>query len=1801
MVDVAHGTPPTRPPTPPKENVEEAAKLPTDHSYQGTLGQQILLDTPDESPSSSSDYFASSSGKLHKRVVFSPWTKYHNPTYATDNAALLDAKLRPLPPSKNCIALHKSILKASAEKNSPPFHNLQPLVLDPDQGLAVMLQSVTQRLTRASRDLRLDTYKALLGCMAAYDNVPATQTLVNNLAGFLDIMRRDIIAKQPGTATFDVELVTSALKSLSAMICMQGLVDVMPDEFCTFVAEQAISSIEHQDKPKIMVDHYMQLLGRQKLPQRIINTDRLNRLLTALDGLEYRLKGNRVIGLKIMIYQRILLQAKNLLVGRVGQWFPFLISCMSSSIKDIRIRAIAFGTDAALAFGTTAVISQSCLDLLNTEIPSGAKVVDSLGSRMLELLNDRDGAIHVPQIWSVIILFLRSRRHQIERWEHLTSWFGIIQRCFNSSDVKIKRQANIAWNRLVSSVSLDTSTSLSMIKMLREPIAAQLERKSSDKHLKNAKQVARSSYCNLLYHAFRPGSPLEQLDLYWDNFVIPVLSFGASSTKSDHEFACQVLAASLSSPQPRLWDQNRAQDASLLIKPEELPCLDPKWVRLRAATIITMLEKLLLASCAQLDSFQEAPFFDVWRSFTKALGDAASKEIKVSIETMAAFAQITSMLNRYWHRKSDTIEEAFGRLEVYIALINETSAKVGIRPFLEKRLLFDPSGITFEAAETPSNRLSHSWGILNTPIMYILAFLVSDSHGIETSALYEKAIYQLLTIALHAASSRRNKLALLRQLAIDILSRPYVTISSRLVFWNCLARETERALSVPPSETPASDITQYPGQDYRHCMLLLEMGFQEFGNGLYLNWKTLTDVVVRDIKAEIGEAGLVLVYTEPLARVILESIKSSSDICLRYGSYIVKQARWPTSRKELERARKQLWGPGSNVSKDASFDSFDHLYSMVVGLLNSAYSNLQPTSLDVAVELISSVSSFLRLCPLSMKAVCLKRMQQGLAVWIEDANTVVSRIDETRTSGTLSSAVKTLWKVVADTLGSVARPDSNLLGMLQDLLVAGFRSRHRHMVNTTIMMWNHTFAKADILDYPPALRLVLTKLRPTVDIELPGFGNDDVSEIMSSPFNFVESQEDENDVKVESAAAKASRRLIASELHNTSHSRKTAIRSPGTPSARASRRDRTMTPKARLRHDNSQLQFAAIESSPLNSESGETQHLTNHQKETKERQGNDAAAMFKDIRSSPRILRSAKPPLELVLHKTQTSGKPLDVDAEPSPTFPPGDATMNEFLGSSPTPRSSSRISVDHQFNDNSGSSPLNSPIAERRGRPANIHSLLKTGNSPKPTSIAVENVIQPPEVSDPASLAPPTVQNTLENNKGSFNSASNHKTPIVHEPIQNPEQRSPTTAEHAVFDSQVFVDASADLAVDKAVDNPEDKYPEDKTSPYPESHVVEATPKPVTPRSHKDTRNKAAATRHTNGGSIVEKIEDSFCAEQPSTPTEDELVREQLLRDLEEASSQAGSQVPKRRPSLSSPSEASRKRKILANASTKPRKKARQELPLSSQIVEVVVEKRSNNHEYFIIDDRPAAGTGRLASPASKRKRSPSPSKSCPPSSSKGSSSKNTSARRRTRSMAGCTSLQPSELVDGTTTSAPNAQSDANNNFAATARIEQHSRKRQRSEPFQEKFLEGSNERSNQGDDPLHISDAASLQEPATEMNDISSSQIEGIKHVLLSTGDTPLEAHETSSALLPSSSSGGDTIPNTPCDDAQQAQQASPAQTTGRSPGQRMLDRFKSLLNDLKHITLWPAEEKEMMKVALEVVGGVHEAGFRRGRHGE
>ena len=152
--------------------------------------------------------------------------------------------------------------------------------------------------------------------------------------------------------------------------------------------------------------------------------------------------------------------------------------------------------------------------------------------------------------------------------------------------------------------------------------------------------------------------------------------------------------------------------------------------------------------------------------------------------------------------------------------------------------------------------------------------------------------------------------------------------------------------------------------------------------------------------------------------------------------------------------------------------------------------------------------------------------------------------------------------------------------------------------------------------------------------------------------------------------------------------RSPCLQSPTSTSLSHRRKASGATPRARLRHDDSQIQFAPIESSPLAPSNVESQMLTERQMEVSARQAQDAA-MFPEIRSSRQGTPNSKSnKLPKFALKSRKAREPLpDADSESSPTFPP-DNIMQDFLGSSPTPSSSRRRSTERSPDDDLPSSP---------------------------------------------------------------------------------------------------------------------------------------------------------------------------------------------------------------------------------------------------------------------------------------------------------------------------------------------------------------------------------------------------------------------------------------------------------------------------------------------------------------------------------
>lgn len=992
----------TRPPTPPKEIINEQF-LSTTHD----ILLDTLLDTSEESPCPSAEYFAGSAEKLPKRVGFSPWTKYHKPLGSGSQHSGWAVQVRALPPSRDCKS-SKSILKPSIEPVHLPSMGDLP-TLEQSCGLSTMLDSALRHLASPSRNSRIDAYTAMLGCLSAYDEIPEVHVLVENFPTLTKFFHRDMVSVNEETGSLDTHLVAQTVKLLTFFLATPGISELLPDDFCSFVIEQSIVSLEDQRIPKIIINHYMLLLAKQRFSPKHTTSDRMNRLLTALHNVADTVKGNRVVGQRLMIYRRLLTQAKSFMIARVGDWIDHLITGMLSTIKDIRSWALYFGLEASFSLGTTRLVSQACMDMFNRESQDGKKVVDCLSSRLIEMASSKDDGVHVPQIWAIVILFLRSRRSQLESWEHFKMWLMIIQKCFNSSDSQMKFQANIAWNRLIFAVNLNPFTSSAMIKMLRQPIASQLDRKSSQKAAKPAKRVARSSYCTLLYYAFRPATTYAQLDQYWEEYISQMFPCDRATAPQDVDHYCEILAALLSSSQPKVWDDNRI-NVSDPVKPNELLPVDPKWVRSRSAKILKAFENLLSVADWQPRKGKEAPIVLAWRSLMIALGEASNKEVKVSMETMTAVAHLVNTIKRFWYqglkqRNTSKARDVSHVIDQFELLIQEAIVKIGTIPFTERRLM-QSSQDSFEAAETPSSRSIRPQGPLSSPVSSLLSLLVSNigDNGIPDN--YTGAIEKLVELALRSATSRRTQLAVLRDLLYSIpLEGPNLS-KGRFLLWQLIAKAASLALRSVRGVEKHGDSPQNVGHEYRDAAKILEFGILQDVREAVLEWDDLGTNLAHNLNEEIGFEAVTLIIIEPLAAALNQlTIPGCSDFSLTAAIFLLKNANWPSSRQAMERARKELWGIDSLSQKQANLDPFDHLYSMTNTVLNNAYSQLKTNIPTAIIDLLSELTSFINSCPVLLKRMLLKQIQRGLATWIEDAEGVLYDCNSAHESTSIYHAV----------------------------------------------------------------------------------------------------------------------------------------------------------------------------------------------------------------------------------------------------------------------------------------------------------------------------------------------------------------------------------------------------------------------------------------------------------------------------------------------------------------------------------------------------------------------------------------------------------------------------------------------------------------------------------------------------------------------------------------------------------------------------------------------------------------------------
>jgi hypothetical protein len=254
----------------------------------------------------------------------------------------------------------------------------------------------------------------------------------------------------------------------------------------------------------------------------------------------------------------------------------------------------------------------------------------------------------------------------------------------------------------------------------------------------------------------------------------------------------------------------------------------------------------------------------------------------------------------------------------------------------------------------------------------------------------------------------------------------------------------------------------------------------------------------------------------------------------------------------------------------------------------------------------------------------------------------------------------------------------NSLEQLGSLLSAGFQSTHKLTINQMIEMWNATFGTKKQLAYPQALKAALERLQPFVDLELPSFSIHAANLDMADAPTFIDSQEE--DAQGRPGLTESSNRdPMSTENHSILSLSPWRGRAFGFPSLapQVAQAAKEMTPVGifaipKPRHDDSQVQYVAIESSPLQEIDNESQYLTDRQKEVRARRQAEPAVVFPDLRSSPLPRNGLLGPVrnkDLSLGLKQAEGPEGDGPATPTLPMLPNEG-VDEKMASSPTPQS---------------------------------------------------------------------------------------------------------------------------------------------------------------------------------------------------------------------------------------------------------------------------------------------------------------------------------------------------------------------------------------------------------------------------------------------------------------------------------------------------------------------------------------------------
>lgn len=809
---------PARPPTPPRDfhrDIADALDFLEDGFNIGSNRQSqdhrsSALDTPpDTSPSSSAEQPNNPLASKLKKVGFSPLPAYTITSQSSQQARTLGSSpLRPLPqgitnaPLKSILKPRKSTIHKSPPASQADIPRLQAMHFDT---MARRLDACLEGLAGDARDRRLDAYMVMVNALKSHvDGTDSELANVKARLGELSVyIQRDCSTINPLTDTVDMNLTTQSLKLFSSLLRLPCLASNLEDDFCAFILDQAIATLAHEEPVKALATHYLFILSQQTFRPKVLTANKADQVLSLLQDIECKVKGNSILVHKLLIYSKFLGQVRAVMLARITDWLQFVFDCMLDNQNEVRLHAIETGNEAANCLGRSHQASKATAELFSKASEGSVDYGHCLMGRMRKMVKTGSDRYQAPQIWGIVILLLRAEGKRLPRWKHFKPWAELVQVFFNAGDMKVKLHTSLAWNRLVYVVSPDSRTPTYFIRMLRSPILVQMHTPPTN-NAKDIKALGVASYTNLLYYAFRPGASPEQLDLFWEHYVQQVLDAKFLISPKDGNIACRILAALLTSRKGTFWDEQRAIEPRAL-KMDELPRLDVKWVRRHARLILGTVKGCLETAEWPSNNSNSVPVKNLWTNLMETIAEAGSKEVQATMELKEAIAQITNLLHQIWTTRPACLNADCSDsgifVERYSFLAQTAVATIGPLHFGDK-IIAQNQQDQFEPAPTPSHR-SRTSGPLVSPIVHLVHLLSTDATNEQEALTRSLMARSLLRPCLQARNNHQSRLRLLRE-AVEALGPAKSTIatSTRAALLECL-QDVAKSSSEPSRKSYA--------------------------------------------------------------------------------------------------------------------------------------------------------------------------------------------------------------------------------------------------------------------------------------------------------------------------------------------------------------------------------------------------------------------------------------------------------------------------------------------------------------------------------------------------------------------------------------------------------------------------------------------------------------------------------------------------------------------------------------------------------------------------------------------------------------------------------------------------------------------------------------------------------------------------------------------------------------------------------------------------------------------------------------